>query len=188
MFENVIGLRGSGKTSYAAKYARKMIKKGYKVFCNFPLQGCYIYDYSDVGYYDISNCAFIFDEAGIDCSNRDFAKKSTAMSRETRRWWKLTRHYKVEHILVLSQALDYDITLRRLADRTTIITKGLLPHFSRRYFLQQYWDVDEQGQPIIKFKIPLLFIPFFRKPYYKYFDSYEAPELPHKDFEYIPLK
>lgn len=186
MFKMYIGLRGSGKSSLACKYARKWLKKGFNVYSNFPIKGCYLYDSTDIGKYDISNCCFILDEAGIDISNRDVFDKTKAMSKEARRWWKLSRHYGVNEIVVFSQALDFDITLRRLADKTYILTKGLLPHFSRIYFLHDHWDIDSEGQPVIKYKIPVLFLPFYRRPYYSMFDSYSAPVLDIKYYEYIP--
>lgn len=179
-FNVYVGLRGSGKSSLAVKFARKALKKGKKVFSNFPIDGCYLYDVSDLGTFDISNCVLIFDEAGIDLNNRAYK----TMPKECISFWKLTRHYGISDIYIFSQAQDYDITLRRLADHLFVI-KRLFFDLSIIKPLHSYWDTDEDGQPIVKYKFGVLPSIFYRKPYYKYFDSYSCPRLAHKDFNFV---
>lgn len=187
MFNIYIGLRGSGKTCHASYIAHKYLKKGYKVYSNVPIMGTYQYNVEDLGKVDISNGILIYDEAGIDMSNRSFSnKKSFVNTKEFRSFWKLSRHYKLYDIYVYSQAWDFDAGVRRLADRMYIVSRGILPHFSRLKPVKPKWDVDDDGQPVIKWSISGFPIPFFRLPYYKYYDSYNHEELPEQKFPIIP--
>lgn len=188
MFYIIIGLRGSGKTTHATYIANKESKLGYRVFSNVDIQGTYKYDIADLGKKDISNCVLIFDEAGIDMSNRQYAvdKKSYVNSKEFRSFWKLSRHYGIKDIYVYSQAWDFDVTLRRLCDKMFIIRNSLLPNFSILKPVKPSWDTDDDGQPVIKWTIGGFPIPFYRRPYYKYFDSYSRDKLPSYDYPYIP--
>ena len=187
MFNIYIGLRGSGKTSHASYIAHKYIKKGIKVYSNVPISGTYQYQVEQLGKVDISNGVLIYDEAGIDMSNRSFASKGSVVnSKEFRSFWKLSRHYKLTDIYVYSQAWDFDAGVRRLADRMYIVTQGILPHFSHLKPVKPSWDTDDDGQPVIKWKIGGLPIPFFRYPYYRYYNSYEHDALPCGQFPIIP--
>lgn len=185
MFYTYIGLPGSGKSTLACKIAKKYQKKHIPVYSNFPINNCYLYDISDIGQYNISNCCLILDEAGIDISNRSFKDKNAhEVSKAARRYWKLYRHYKVD-VYVFSQAQDYDITLRRLSDKLHIIKRGYLPGFSRIYTLKWHWGIDTDGQPQVQYDVPVLFTPLFRPIYYKMFDSYSAPVLLDKVFPLV---
>lgn len=180
MFNCYVGLRGCGKSSHAAKIVRMYVRKKRKVFSNVPIKGAYLIEYEDIGKFDISNGVLIFDEAGIDANSRAYK----SFTKEAIKWWKLSRHYGVNDIYVYSQAFDFDITLRRLSDNMHIIKKGLFG-FSNVYKLKQHWDNNTDGQPIIKYEIPILFSPFFRPLYYKYFDSFSCPKLPFKDYPLV---
>lgn len=187
MFYIYIGLRGSGKTSHASYIAHKYIRQGIKVFSNVPISGTYQYNVEDLGKIDISNGVLIYDEAGIDMSNRSFAsKKSVVNTVEFRSFWKLSRHYKLSDIYVYSQAWDFDAGVRRLCDRMFIITQGFLPHFSHLKPVRPKWDTDDDGQPVIKWSIGGLPRIFFRYPYYKYYDSYAHDPLPYRALPIIP--
>lgn len=187
MFYIYIGLRGSGKTSHAAYIAHKNIKKGIKVFSNVPISGTYQYTVEELGNIDISNGVLIYDEAGIDMSNRSFSsKKSVVNTVQFRSFWKLSRHYKLHDIYVYSQAWDFDAGVRRLCDRMFIVRNSILPDFSILKPVKPKWDTDDDGQPTIKWTIGGFPIPFYRRPYYKYYDSYACDPLPSKDMPIIP--
>lgn len=180
-----VGLRGSGKSALGSCMAQYWIKKGKKVYSNYPIKGTYEYDVSDLGTYLIEDCVLILDEAGIDMSNRKFMEKSIKGIKENnRRFWKLTRHYKIPNIYLFSQAMDYDVTLRRLCDKQYIIQSSVIPHITNISMLKQYWDVTEEGDsPCIKMEvIKFPHLKIWRKPYYQYYDSYLIDELPIKDF------
>lgn len=184
-FCSFVGLRGSGKSNLASCIAQYWIKKGKTVYSNFPIKGCYEYDVSDLGTYLISDCILILDEAGIDMSNRKFMEKSIKGIKENnRRFWKLTRHYNIPNIYLFSQAFDYDVTLRRLCDRQYILTKSVIPNITLITMLRQVWSVTEDGDsPCIKMEIiKFPHLRCYRKPWFKYYDSYSVDELPTKDF------
>lgn len=179
MLVSIIGLRRSGKTTYAAKIAKKYQKKGIPVYCNFPCDGCLLIDSRDIGFYDISDGCLIIDEAGIDFNSRMYK----GMSKEFIQWIKLSGHYGVNDIYVLSQAFDFDITIRRLSDKMYLMKKaGYL--FSYLRPITPYDAIDNDGQPVIKWQLfPIPTKIFYRPKYYKYFDSFAADPLPHKDFQ-----
>lgn len=182
-----IGLPGSGKTTLAAKHARQHIKKGIKVYSNVDIDGCYSYEEEDLGRYMIVDGCLILDEAGISISNRAFMdKRNKTTDKEARAFWKKYRHNGIDDVYIFSQAFDFDITLRRLADKMYIVKKSLLPNITIIKSLKPYWDVDDQGQPTVKWKItPLFFRILWRRPYYKYFNSFDRDILPEKDFPLI---
>lgn len=185
-FCSFVGLRGSGKSCLGSFLAQYWLKKGKKVYSNYPIKGCYEYDVSDLGTYLIEDCVLILDEAGIDMSNRKFMEKSIKGIKENnRRFWKLTRHYKIPNIYLFSQAFDYDVTLRRLCDRQYILTQSAIPNFTLITMLKQYWSVTEDGDsPCIKMEIVKFpHLRLYRKPWYKYYDSFSVDELPIKDFD-----
>lgn len=184
-FCSFVGLRGAGKSNLASALAQYWIKKGKKVYSNFPIKGTYEYDISDLGTYLIENCVLILDEAGIDMSNRKILEKSMKGIKENnRKFWKLTRHYGIDNIYLFSQAFDYDITLRRLCDAQYILSPSFFNNWTKITLLKQYWDVTEEGDsPCIKMEIVKFpHLRCYRKPWFKYYDSFTVDELPNKDF------
>lgn len=188
-FCSFVGLRGSGKSNLASCIAQFYIKRGIKVYSNFPIKGTYEYDISDLGTYLISDCVLILDEAGIDMSNRKFMEKSIKGIKENnRRFWKLTRHYNIPNIYLFSQAFDYDVTLRRLCDRQFILSTSSLPFFGKNFtlitLLRQVWSTTEDGDsPCVKMEIMKFpHLRCYRKPWFGYYDSYLVDDLPIKDF------
>lgn len=184
-FCSFVGLRGCGKSNLASCLAQYWIKKGKEVYSNFPIKGCKEYDVTDLGTYEIKDCVLILDEAGIDMSNRKILEKSMKGIKENnRRFWKLTRHYGISNIFLFSQAFDYDITLRRLCDAQYILTPSRIKNWTLITLLRQYWDVSEDGDsPVVKMEIVKFpHLRCYRKPWFKYYDSYSIDELPYKDF------
>lgn len=192
-FCSIYGLRGTGKTSLAQILATFYNKIGVPVFSNTILAGTYQIETYDLGVYDVSNGVLIIDEAGVDLSNRKILEKSMkGIKEENRKWWKLSRHYGIKTIIILSQAFDYDVTLRRLCEKHFILNNwsilGLFKNWTR---ITQIWntiDVNDDHTDIISRLdvVPFFYLWFNRKPSYGLYDSWEAPALPHKDFEYIP--
>lgn len=197
-FSSVYGLRGTGKTSLAQRLAISFGKLGYKVYSNVHLAGTYQLETYDLGVVDVSDPdsmgVLIVDEAGIDLSNRKMLEKSMkGIKEENRKWWKLSRHYGIKTIIILSQAFDYDVTMRRLCEQHFILDNfsflGFFRDWTRIVQLRYNWDVSEDGlEPVLKLSVvPFFYLWFNRRPTYGLYDSWEAPELPHKDFEYIPV-
>lgn len=185
----IVGLPGSGKSAYGAYLSKKWQKKNITVYSNYEIDGNFYYDTEDLGRYMLESGNMILDEAGIDISNRDFVdRKNKSTDKIARKFWKTHRHYGIGTCVVLSQAFDFDKCVRNLAQEMWIIRKSIIPHLSILKRVKPFWDVDQDGQPCIKWKIaPFIFKPFFRLPYYKYYDSYTKTDLPFKAWPYISV-
>lgn len=189
MITVIIGLPGSGKSCYGAYLVKKWRKQGIDAYCNYEVDGSYYYDVNELGRYLLKDGNMILDEAGIDISNRDFLdKKNKSTDKNARAFYKKHRHYGIGQLVVFSQAWDFDKTVRNLASEMYIIKRTIIPHLSILKRVKPYWDLDQDGQPVVKWKIiPFLIKPFFRLPYYKYYDSYSRDDLPLKDWPLISV-
>ena len=72
MIFGVFGLPRSGKTTYLCKIAKSYIKRGIRVYSNFPCHGCYKLDFSKLGRFDFSNCVLLIDEISLVADSRDW--------------------------------------------------------------------------------------------------------------------
>lgn len=176
------GVPGSGKTTYAAKIAKKCKRKKIKCFANFPCKYTYYYNASDLGSFDISNCVLIIDEASIDFNNRAYR----SLPQKTIQYLKYYRHYGVRDILIFSQDYaDMDVTLRRLSTEYYLITKKSRFFITVKQAIKKI-AIDKDTKQFIdayawRFRLPeVVFGPF----YWHMFDSWSAPALPVKDFPY----
>lgn len=180
--EIVIGAVGSGKTTYCAKLAHKAMKKGRKVYSNVDeIDGVIPISADDIGKFNLHDGLLLFDEAGIEYNNRLSMAKggSKSMTQDAIKWFKLSRHFRVDCV-IFSQAQDFDVTLRRLASKIFIIKQSLLPCFSSIRQLAAHWVTDQAtGDPRLEWSfVPLSTRLIFRPRYYKYFNSYNVPDLP----------
>lgn len=182
-----IGAVGSGKTTICAMLAHKAMKRNRKVYSNVDeIEGVIPISADDIGKFNLHDGLLLFDEAGIEYNNRlSVSKKSPSsgqykgMTQDAIKWFKLSRHFKVD-VVIFSQAQDFDVTLRRLASKIFIVRKSLIPCFSSYKRLAAHWVTDQStGDP----RLEWTFVPFstrwvFRPRYYKYFNSYNVPDLP----------
>lgn len=193
----VFGKKGSGKSTFMCKQAIKYSKKGYKVYCNTYIPGTYYFDASDIGFFFFpENSVLLVDEVGMIWDNRDFK----SFKKEVRDYFKLQRHYR--HIVFLfSQSFDIDKKLRDLTDNMYLITNVMnCFSFARRITKSigiSHGDKNTTGEskliddyhfdPLIFFFLGSIKFTYIPK-YVKYFDSFDVPELPRKEYDYIPLK
>ena len=191
MITGYFGLPGCGKSTFLAKFARKYISQGYKVYVHSdsPVDGCYLFNWSDLGRYDMSNSVILIDEISLRADNRDYK----TLLEHVKRFFILHRHYHCDIIWFTQQ---YDGVDRKIRELTTCLyyvrSAGL---FSYAVRIDRFiWVNKEQKQIVVGFKISNFFrclfgwlngcIKFcFRPKYYRYFDSYEAPTLKEKDFK-----
>lgn len=199
------GSPGAGKTTLACREIFKANKHYLYTFANF---GCKCATADDVdlsllGKYTFPpNSYLAIDEAGIEYNNRKFK----SLSQDTIKWFKLHRHYKID-VSVWSQSWeDMDVVLRRLATKLYYIRK--IGPFTLQRRVYKRVTIDKQTEQIIDgykmvsmlwlFLKPLyyasflvgigflakLLLPFdeikliWRRRYYKYFDTHDAPPLP----------
>ena len=179
MFDIYFGAPGSGKSTMACRLALKALKKGYKVYSNVEVNGCFILDpRADIGKYDISNGLVIIDEAGIDFNNRNFK----SFTQDMNRWFKLYRHARCD-IAIFSQSYeDMDKKLRLLANRYFLVEKSFIPKFIRVRRITKKIAINEYDRQIID---AFDFVPFSRRLYFgprywKHFDSFVMPNYEQK--------
>lgn len=181
------GIPGSGKTTFASYFAQKYLKKGFTVYSNVPICGCRKFDpVEDLGVVQLDNCLIIIDEAALCFNARDFAK----FPKSAIEFFKLHRHYKAEVILFSQSYIDVDATIRRVCFQWYIVRKGILPNTIQAVPIRRRIGINEQSQEpadIYSF-YPLLLRPLYNRTiyapkYWKYFDSWEAPELRKKKFK-----
>jgi len=190
-----IGAPGSGKTTLAAALAhysqskfakkRKYSKKfNTNVFCNCDILDTFRIESDYIGKYDIRDGLMLVDEAGIDFNGRNWK----SMGQDTIKYLKLVRHYNIRSCW-FSQDVDCDATIRRLASTIHIVTK--IGPLIRIVPIKIKIAPSEDHKEISKlYYEPDFFMRFFKvkhvwaPSYFKYFDSFDSPELEHKEFEF----
>lgn len=192
MIRIFFGNPGCGKTTLAVRLFAKQIKLGkrskYKhFFANFETSLAHEVDLQTLGEWTFPEHSYIIcDEAGIEYNNRKFK----TLSKETISWFKLHRHFKCDLDFISQSWEDIDITVRRLADELWYI-KRIGPFTMCRRVYKKVGIDDVSHQIIDKYEfgkllpciLPFPFhrkniVIFFRRPYYKYFDSYSKIPLP----------
>lgn len=207
MIKIYFGSPGAGKTTLACREIKKNRKRYDYIFANFGCKIADFddVDLTGLGKWTFPRNSLIeVDEAGITYNNRKFK----TLSQETIQWYKLHRHYGCDVSVWSQSWEDMDITLRRLADRLYYIRKFGPFTLQRRVFkrvtvdekTQQIIDGYKMVSPIYLFLKPLYYVSFlvfglgfliralfprfeeihliWRRPYYKYFDTHAAKELP----------
>lgn len=172
------GVPGSGKTTFAAWYAKQAARQGIKCLSNVPIKGTYIMERADIGKYHISNCLMLVDEGSLEYNNRDF--KSFKL--QENKWWSLHRHYKVEPIILSQGASDVDKRLRTLSQCLYHVQRSVIPYFIVRKEIRKIVDIDGMSHDIVdgyefrRFSARYIFAPAL----WQMFDSFDAPRLPDK--------
>lgn len=175
------GVPGSGKTTFAAWYAKQAMAAGVPVYSNVPIKGTYKVERSDIGKYLIQDCLLIIDEASLEYNNRDFKN----FAAQENKFYSLHRHYCVECIFFSQGWEDADKRIRTLAQRLYYVKRSLIPGFIIRKEIKKTIDISQDKQIIDGYT----FIPFsgrwiYCRPLWKLFDSFDAPELPAKEWDH----
>lgn len=195
MIRIFFGSPGCGKTTTAVRSCKKILKRIRKrktnikhLYCNFENKLANQVILDDLGKWTFPEFSYVqIDEAGITYNSRKFK----SLPQHTIEWFKLHRHFRINTIDVFSQSWeDMDVTLRRLADELWYVRK--LGPFTILRRIYKKVGIDETTHQIIDFYEFGRFLPsilpfpfhrdnfqiYLRRPYYKYFDSFEKHYLP----------
>ena len=205
MITGYFGVPGCGKTTLAAKKARKInnaIKRDNRrqklhlkrkcpydvVLTNFYCKDCCKIDFKDIGVYDIQRACIILDELTIDADNRDFKN----FQRSSVEGFIYHRHYFNDIFYYTQNYNAVDKKIRDLTHTLYFVKKSYLPFFSlftkaRRIF--RTIDINDYTKEIVNgyrfpniFELILNFLGLlhigeicFRPFYYKDFNSFVQP-------------
>ena len=189
MIIGVFGLPRAGKSTFLTYIARRALQGkrlfvGYfrskrylgefspyeRVYCNFPLDGCYKLDFDSLGKVNFSKCLIIIDEIMLRADAREWAKFSAYL----RDFLALHGHYKCDIIYCSQGYADCDKHFRTLTELMLYIEK--FGAFTRVRPIKKDWRIDGDINEGYHLTAPLSATYLYRKKYYKYFDSFEAPE------------
>lgn len=118
----------------------------------------------------IKNSLLIIDEASIEYNNR-----LLKMNKNEIEFFKLHRHYKTDIIIISQSYEDIDITLRRMYGKMFLIKPAIF-HISMIREIKKYITIDTETEQIIEgYKYTPFPKFFYRRKWYKFFDSYWTP-------------
>lgn len=197
------GLPGCGKTTMMTALALKAVKdKRYtNVYCNvhIAVPGVTYIDNYCIGQYDLHDCLILIDEATLFADSRDY--KNFGKDKIT--YFLEHRHFNCDIILFTQQWDGVDRKIRVITDRVFYVYKGkfLGKWFTRCYRIpygiiipdpkkdssEKLGDIVQgYAKPNVLIR---LFSPWLYRPrYYKYFDSWERPQLPELPVQYQPYR
>lgn len=125
MIEGITGLPGQGKTYLATKWAAKKIKKGFRVYANYPLEGSIQYSQIEE-LFDIKkgkdekhSPLILIDEAGLVAP----AGSWKAIPFDVMAHWRQHRHSGVNIMWMAQDLRDVAVPLRRVTQLVTNVSK-----------------------------------------------------------------
>lgn len=186
----IFGKKGSGKSSYLVKLAKRYQKKNYIVYTNMEditLPNVRIICPEDIGeFVPESNSLLLLDEVGILYDNRNYRQFKS----ETRDFYKYQRHYKVVCYMA-SQTYDVDVKIRNLVDGMFLV-QNVFTVFSLIRPIKKTITLTEatsEGESRIaenlKFKSIFDWKMMYIPKYGKYFESFIAPEKPKLEYKLV---
>lgn len=193
----VFGKKGSGKTTLLVKKALQYMRRGKVVYSTVYIPGAHLFDVQQIGSYTFPPESVVFvDEVGMIWDNRNFK----AFRPEVRDWFKLQRHYHVT-VWLFSQAADIDIKLRMLMDEMYLCTCHMNFLSVARKIRRSITIVHPSGDAEARIADDIDFVPVWYSIFgaksaiftyipnwTRYFDSFDAPELPlvESDLQDVP--
>lgn len=163
-------------------WQKKALAAGRAVYSNFPIRGTFQITKDDIGRYLMEDCLIIIDEAGVDFDNRKMK-----MTDEQVYFFKNHGHYQAD-IAFFSQSTDVDIKIRKLAVCHYEIKRfPLIRDLSYIKTIGRKIGIDDLTHQETEMFYYVHFLAggiklFWRRPYYKLFDTRYRHELPEKAF------
>lgn len=184
------GVRGSGKSTFMTRKAIYWQKRGKRVYSNFEIFGCYKFDSADFGFYHIPpESVLILDECSTIWRNRDWK----SFPKEAEQFIRYLRKYRIR-LYCCSQNLDTDVKILSNMDAVFLLVK-VCNVFSiakriRRVQVLHGSEKNEDGSRKTEgfitenyaYDLPTTWEFCFIPRWIKFFNSFEAPELPKKKY------
>lgn len=172
------GAPGCGKSTLAAWFAAKAMANGITVFSNMPIKGCYAFDKTDLGVWNIENALVLWDEIGVDANSRNFRSN---FNQDQIKWLKYHRHENCM-IIIFSQGFDdMDKIVRTLSTAAFVVRRGFFKTVTYRRIAKDPGidDITHKPDDIYSF-VPFSKKRIFAPSAWKYFDSYIRLGLPDR--------
>lgn len=186
MIKGYFGVPGCGKTTNLVKTAikeqKRLIKRYEKIYTiNFKCSGCIEINWSDLANYKMYNSLILIDEISTLADNREFKK----FANEHRDFFVMHRHLGVDIIWCTQNYEKVDKTIRELTQELWYMSKSVIPILSnfttskkiyRQISINEHTSELTLGYRFCNFLEGLFVSNFeftYRKPLYKYFNSYD---------------
>lgn len=195
------GLPGCGKTTTLAMLAYKGLLSGKyeNVYTNVRLNmpGVTYVPFDVLGKYQLEDCLVLIDEAMVECGDRDYK----GFGKEKIELFVMHRHYKMDIVLFSQEADGVDKKIRSVSADMFYVKKGFwLGFWMSTIYRIPYgivWPSENSngenlGKIVMGYMKPSIISRItaqrlWRPKYYKYFDSWEARELPKLPAIYKPV-
>ncbi len=200
MIVGYFGCPGAGKTSLLTKFAVKSIKNQKRsqwycrlfkkrvydhIYSNFYCEGAEVIDFNDLDKFKMYNSLILLDELAMEADNRNFKNFPIGI----RDFFVLHRHFHCD-IIYATQSYDaVDKKIKFLTQELWYMSKSVVPLLSsfttaRRIYrninINEHTSELTMGYRFCNF-IEALFVRnlqiCYRKPLYKYFDSFDECQL-----------
>lgn len=183
----LFGKKGSGKSTYMVKLMLQDIKKGWTVYTNMSdvnIKGVRIFTADDLkSFRPEEHSSLYIDEAGLEWDNRNFKNFDKGLTE----FFKLQRKYHCK-MLINSQSYDVDKKIRDLTDSMALQSNlfniiGITRPILRKVALTEASsDHDSRIADNLKFASIWNYKFTILPRYFKYFDSFSAPDRPYLNF------
>lgn len=187
----IFGKKGAGKSTLMVRCMLRDLKHGWHVYTDIQdciVPGVRIINSSDLAkFVPDADSALYLDEVGIAFDNRSYKTFDSGL----RDFFKLQRKYKCK-VVMNSQSFDVDKKIRDVTDSMILQTAiGNVLTLSRPIrrsvtLCEATAQADSRIADNLKFESIFRWRIYFMPKYFKYFESFNAPERPSIPFREIP--
>lgn len=179
--EFIFGKKGAGKSTYMIREMIRHQKAGWTVYTDVP--GCLVPGVRLINAKDLAffapppNSVLFLDEVGISFDNRHWKEFGDGL----RDFWKFMRKYRVK-CYMNSQSYDVDAKIRSVVDSMVLMTSIADCIAVCRPIRKSVTLTEPSAEKESRIAERLEFMNIFRwsfmwmPKYYKYFDSFSAPD------------